>query len=125
MDIENPLIEWHIYRFHRLIQRKRRPGMIQSTRLHHMFIKRRRDLVRLTVVHRPHRPDHGAEPNEFRVPHLATDDPLDRTVSVAQSKRRLEWMFPIWETMTRKVNPFVLAELFDDPRNAGRLVNVA
>ena len=33
----------------------------------------------------------------------------------------LEWLLPIWETMTRKVDPFVLPKLFNDPRNTGVL----
>ena len=66
MDIKNPLIEWYIHRFHRLVQRKCCAGMIQTTRLvHHMFIKGRRDLVRLTIVYRPHRPNHRTEANKL------------------------------------------------------------
>ena len=38
-------------------------------------------------------------------------------MSIVESERGLEWLFSIWEAMTRKVNPFVLAKLFDDPRN--------
>ena len=54
MDIKDPLIEWYIHRLHRLVQRECCSSMIQMTRLvHHMFIKRRRDLVRLTIVHLP------------------------------------------------------------------------
>ena len=144
MDIKNPLIEWYIYRFHRLVQRKRCAGVIQMTRLvHHMPIESRGDFVRLTVVHRPHRPDHGTEANklhrrrkmdhlvralfipdsrmtrreirEFGILQIAPNDLLDCKVSVVQSKRGLEWLFPVWETMTRKVDPFVLAKLFDEP----------
>ena len=66
MDIQNPLIKWHIHRMHRLVQRKRRPGVIQTVRLvHHVPVKRRRDLVRLTIVHRPHRSDHRPETKEL------------------------------------------------------------
>ena len=147
MYIENPLIEWYIHRFHRSIECKRRPGIIQPTRLvHHMLVKRRRDLVRLSIVHRPHRPNHRPEPEElhrrreadhlvrtpfvsnsrmtrreireFGVLHFAADDLLNGKVSIVQSERRLEWLLPIWDTMTRKVHPFTLAKLFDDPRYA-------
>ena len=67
MNIKNPLIERYIPdRFHRLVQRQRCPRMIQSTRLvHHVLVKRRRDLLRLFIVHRPHRPDHGTEPSKL------------------------------------------------------------
>jgi hypothetical protein len=121
--------------------------MIQTTKLvHHMLIEGRRDLVRLTIVHRPHRPDHRTEANkshrrhemdrlvqtlfvsdsgmrrrEIRkvgIPQNAADDALDCKVSVMQSERGLEWLFPIWEIMTRKVDPFVLAKLLGDPRSA-------
>ena len=111
-----------------------------------MFIKRRRDLVRLTIVHRPHRPDHRTKPNElhrrsemdhlvrtvfvpdsrmtcreirkFWILQFAPDDALDCKASVLQSKRGLEWLLPIWKTMTRKVDPFILAKFFNDPRGA-------
>ena len=67
MYIKNPLFEWYIHRFHRLVQRERCAGMIQTARfIHHMFIKRRGDLVRLTIVHRPHRSDHRTEPSKLR-----------------------------------------------------------
>ena len=126
MDIKNPLIERYIYRFHRLVQRERCASMIQTTRLvHHMFIKRRRDLARRTIVHRPHRPDHRTEPSElhrrremdhlvrtlfvsdsrmtcreireFGILQIAPDDALDRKMPVLQSERGLEWLFPIWD----------------------------
>ena len=121
--------------------------MVQTTALvHHMLIKRRRDLVRLTIVHRPHSPDHGTEANKlhrrrkmdhlvltlfvsngrmtrreickFWILQIAPDDPLNCKVSVVESERGVEWLFPICETMTRKVDPFILAKLFNDPRNA-------
>ena len=38
-------------------------------------------------------------------------------MSVVQSERGLEGLFPIWETMAPKVDPFVLTKLFNDPRN--------
>jgi len=147
MDIKNPLVEWYIHSFHRLVQRECRPGMIQTPRLvHDMLIERRRDLVRRIIVHRPHRPDHRTETSKlhrrremdhlvrtlfvsdsrmtrreirkFGILQIAPDDALDRKVSVVQSERGLEWLFPIWETMTRKVDPFVLSKLFNDPRCA-------
>ena len=141
MGIKKFLFQWYmIHGFHRLVQRERRAGMIQTTRfVHHMFIERRRDLARRSIVHRPHRPNHRMEPNElhrrremdrlvqtlsisdsrmtcreirkFRILQIAPDDPLDCQVSVVQSERRLEWLFPIWDTMTRKVDPFVIAKL--------------
>ena len=121
--------------------------MIQTTRLvHHMLVKRRRNLVRLSIVHRPHRPDHRTKPNElhrrcemdrlvrtvfvpdsrmacreireFGILQFAPDDALDCKASVLQSKRGLEWLLPIWETMTRKVDPLILAKFFNDPRSA-------
>ena len=80
-----------------------------------MLVKRRRDLVRLTVIHRPHRPYYRTEPKELhrrrRVDHLvgtlfisdrrmarrqirkfevlqiAPNDLLDGKVSVMQSER--------------------------------------
>jgi hypothetical protein len=147
MDIKNALIQWYINRFHRLVQRERCQGMIQTTRLvHHMLIESRRDLVCLTIVHRPHGPDHRTEASElhrrrkmdhlvrtlfvsdsrvtcreirkFWVLQIASDDALDRKVPVVQSESGIERLFPIWETMTRKVDPFVLAKLFNDPRSA-------
>ena len=48
-----------MYKFHRLVQREHCVGMIQATKLvHHILVESRRDLVRLTIIHRPHRPDH-------------------------------------------------------------------
>ena len=147
MDIKNPLIERYIHRFHRLVQRERCAGMIQTTRpVHHMLIESQRDLVRLTIVHRPHRPDHRTEPSElhrrremdrlvrtllicdsrmtrreirkFGVLEIAPDDALDRGMPIVQSERGFEWLCPIWDTMTGKVDPFVLAKLFDGPGSA-------
>lgn len=147
MDIENPLIKWHFDRFHRLVQRECRAGMIQTTQLvHHMCIERRRDLPRHTIVHRPHRANHRTESStqhrrrevdhlvqilfvpgrrmrdreirEFRLRQLTPDDPLDCKLSIVQHERGLDWLFPIRETMTREVDPFVLAELLDDSRHA-------
>jgi hypothetical protein len=121
--------------------------MIQTTTLaHHVLVKRRRDLVRLTIVHRPHRPDHRTEPSKLhrrrKMNHLirtlfvsdgrmtcreirkfgtlqnTPDDVLDCKVPVVESEGGLEWLVPMWETMTCKVDPFVLAKLFDDSRNA-------
>ncbi|KAN0082896.1 hypothetical protein V8E55_008691 [Tylopilus felleus] len=40
-------------------------------------------------------------------------------MSVVESDRRLEWLFPVLDTMTRKVDLFVLSKLFEDPRNEG------
>ena len=61
LDTKNPLIEWYMNRFHRLVQREHCGVVIRTTRLvHHMFIGRWRDLVqrRLTIIYPPHRPDH-------------------------------------------------------------------
>ena len=141
MDIKNPLIQWYMHRFHRLVQRERCASMIQTTTLvHHVLTKRQRDLVRLIIIHRPLRPDHRTEPSKmdrlvrtlfvsdsrvtcreirtFGIRQIAPDDPLDCKVSVVQSERGLERLFPIWKTMTRKVDPFVPADLFNDSRNA-------
>ena len=119
MYIENALINWYFHRLHRLPQRERCTGMIQTTRLvHHMLVKLRRDLVRMFIVHRPHRPDNrtksrklhrrceidylvrtlfvsdgrvtSGEIREFRILQIALDDALDREVSVVESKCRLE-----------------------------------
>lgn len=51
MNIENRLIKGYIHQgSHRSIQRERNPGMIQSARrIHHMLVKRRRDLVSSTA----------------------------------------------------------------------------
>ena len=66
MNVKNTLIEWNIHRSHRLVQRKRRTGMIQTTRLvNHMLVKHRRNLVRLAIVHRPHRPYYRTEAQEL------------------------------------------------------------
>ena len=146
MNIKNPLIEWYTYRSHRLVQRERCPGMVHPTRLvHHVLIESRGVLVRLTIVHRPHRPDHRTEANKLHrrreMDHLGAlfvsddrmecreirkcrilqfapaNDPLDCKVSVVDSG--LERLFPIWETVTRrKVGSFVLPKLFDDPTSA-------
>ena len=58
------------------------------------------------------------EIRKFGTLQIAPDDPLDRKVSAMQSERGLERPFPIWETMARKVGPFVLAKFFNDPINA-------
>ena len=42
---------------------------------------------------------------------MATDDALNGKVSVVKSEPGLEWLIMIWDTMTRKVDPFVLAKL--------------
>ena len=147
MNIKDPLIEWYIHSFHRPVGRARCASMIQTTRLvHHVFIERRGDLARRPIVHRLHRPNHRTEPSKLHrgremdnlvwtlfisysrmtcreirklgVLEIAPDDALDCKLSVVESERRLEWLFPIWETMTRKADPFILAKLFDDPRNA-------
>ena len=108
MYIENPLIEWYIHRSHRPIQRQRRPGMIQPTRLvHHMLVERRRDLVRLAIVYRPHRPNHRPEPKKL---HRRREvDHLVRTLFVTDSR------------MTRReIRKFgVLHVAADDPLNRG------
>ena len=111
-----------------------------------MFIERRRDLVRLTVIHCPHRSDHGTEANElhcrrkmdhlvraflvsdscvarreirkFGILQITPDDPLDGKVSVVQSERGIERLIGIWETMTCEVGPLVLAKLFNNPSSA-------
>ena len=96
--------------------------MIQTTRLiHHMLIERRRDLVRLTIVNRPHRSNHRMEPSKlhhrremdhlvrtlfisdcrmarreirkFGVLEIAPDDTLDCKVPVVESERGLERPF--------------------------------
>ena len=148
MDIKNPLIEWYIPdRPHRLVQRRRCPRVIQITRfVHHVLVKRRRDLVRLSIVHRPHRPDHRTEPcklhrrrkmnhfvrtllvsdsrmtrretRKFGVLEFTPDNALDCKVPVVESESGLERLCRIWETMARKVDPFVFAELFNDPGSA-------
>ena len=85
MDIQNPLIEGYMHRFHRLVQRERCTAMIQTTRLiRHMLIESRRDLVRLTIVHRPHRPDHRTEPNKLH--RRRKMDHLVRTLFVSDSR---------------------------------------
>ena len=109
------------------------------------FIERRRGLFRLTVVYRPRRSNHRTEPSElhrrrktdhliktlfvsdsrmtcrgirkFGIPQIASDDALDRKVPIMQSERGFEWLFPICETVARKVDPFVLSMFFSDPRN--------
>ena len=66
MDIQNPLIEWFIRdRPHRLVQRERRARMIKTRLVHHVLVKRRRYLARLSIVHRPYRPDHRTEPSKL------------------------------------------------------------
>ena len=85
MDIKNPSIEWCMHKFHRLVQRERCAGMIQMTSLvHHMLIKRRRDLVRRTIVHRPHRPDHRTETSKLH--RRRKMDRLVRTLFVSDSR---------------------------------------
>ena len=56
------------------------------------------------------------EIRKCRILQIALDDPLDCQVSVVDSG--LERLFPIWKTVTRKVGPFVLPKLFDDPTSA-------
>ena len=58
--------------------------MIQTTRLvHHMFIESRRDRVRLTVVNRPHRPNHRTELNKLH--RRRKMDRLARTIFISDS----------------------------------------
>ena len=115
--------------------------------VHHVLVKCQRDLARLSIVHRPHCPDYRTEPSKlhrrrkmdhlvrtvfisdgrmtrreirkFGVLEFAPDDPLDCKVPIVQSESGLdsERLLPVWETMTRKVDPFVLAKLFNDPGN--------
>ena len=149
MDVNNPLIKWYIHRFHRLVQRECCASVIQTTTLvYHVLIKHRCDLVRLTIVHRPHRLNHRAEPKElhrrrkmdrlvrilfvsncrmtrrvihkFGILQIACDDPLDCKVHIMQSEHRLKRLW-IWDIMTCKVDPFVLAELFNETRKVGIL----
>ena len=58
------------------------------------------------------------EIRKFRILQIAPDNPLDCKLSVVQSKCGLERLFRIWETMTRKVDPFIFAKHFNDPRSA-------
>jgi hypothetical protein len=58
------------------------------------------------------------EIRKFGIVHIAPNDPLNCEVPIVQSESGLERLFPIWETMTCKVDPFVLAKLFNDPRSA-------
>ena len=124
MNIKNPLIEWYIHRFLCLVQRERCTGMIKTARLvHHIFIESRRYLVRLTIVHRPHRPNHRMEPSQLHrrremdhfvlaffvsdsrmtrreirklwILQIAPDDVLDRKVSITQSECGLERLLRI------------------------------
>ena len=89
MDIENPLIERYVYGSHCLVQRERCAGMIQTTSLvHHMLIKRRRNPVRLTIVHCPHRPDHRTEARELH--RRRKMDHLVRTLFVSDSRMTCE-----------------------------------
>ena len=81
------------------------------------------DLVRTLLV--PDGRTTRREIRKFGILGVALNDPLDREVSVVQSERGFERLFPIWETVRRKVDPLVqtnfrvvLAELFDDPRSA-------
>ena len=53
------------------------------------------------------------EISKFRILQIAPDDPLDCKVSIVQSKCGLERLFWILETMTRKVDPFIFAKLFN------------
>ena len=69
MYVQNPLIKWYVravQRLHRHPQRKRRTRIIQTTRLvHHMLVEHRSDLVRLRIIHRPHRPNDRTESNKL------------------------------------------------------------
>ena len=132
---------------HRLPQCKRRTGVIQRTRLvRYIFIKQSRDLVCLRIGDRPHRPDHRTESSKlhrgrkmnhfvrtffvpdcsmtrgevrkFRILEVAPNKAMDREVSVRESERGLERPFLLRETMTSKVRPLVLTQLFSDPGNA-------
>ena len=51
------------------------------------------------------------EIRKFDMFQITPDDPLDGKTSVVESEPGLERLFPIWETMTRKVDSFVLAKL--------------
>ena len=115
--------------------------------VHHMLtsIESRGDLVSLTIVHRPHRSNHRTEVNKLHrrrkmnrlvrtvfvsdscmTPRqirklgnlqIAPDNLLDCRMSIVESERGFERLFPIWETTTRKVDPFFLAKFFDEPRD--------
>ena len=69
MYVQDSLIERYLSQtktIHRPVQRQRRTGMIQTTRrVQHTSIKPGRDLVRVPVVHGPHRADHGTESGEL------------------------------------------------------------
>ena len=58
------------------------------------------------------------EIRKFGVLEFAPDNPLDCKVPVVESESGLERLCRIWETMARKVDPFVFAELFNDPGSA-------
>ena len=60
----------------------------------------------------------GGEKCKLGIPWLTLNDALNREVSVAESKRGLEWLYLIWDTMTRKVHPFVLPEFLADTVDA-------
>ena len=55
---------------------------------------------------------------KFGILQIAPDDPFDCKVSVVESERGLERLILIWETMARKVDPFVPAKLFNHSRSA-------
>ena len=117
--------------------------VIQTARVvHHMSIEHRGDLVRLSIAHCPHHPNDGTKSNKLHrrceMNHLfitnnrmtsgqvrklgllqiALDDAVDCEVSVVESECRFEWFFPLRKTMTGKVYPLILAQLFCDPGSA-------
>ena len=93
-----------------------------------MLVEHRRDLVRLRIIHRPHRPNHRMESSKlhcrrkmdhlvwtafipdrrmtrrqvrkFGILQVAPDNPLDRKVTIMERKCGFERLLLIWETVT-------------------------
>ena len=127
MYVENMLIKRYLHRPHRLLQRICCTGTIlilfvsgSSTRPH-----RPDNRTKSSELHRQREMDHfiwtlfvsdsrmtRRQVRKLRMLQVALDDMLDCEVSV------VERLFPVRETMTSKVYPLALSQLFHDPGNA-------
>ena len=88
MYVQDSLIEGYLTQsktIHRPVQRQRRTGVIQTTRLvYHILIKLGCDLVRVAIVHGPHRANHGTESGELHG--CSKMDDLVRTLLVSNGR---------------------------------------
>ena len=61
------------------------------------------------------------EIRKFWILQIAPNDLLDGKIPIVEGECGFERLCTIWDTVTRKVDPFSVAKLFNDPRNGGCL----